>query len=543
MATKRPATVIIDTQNVYGNSGDLFGYRYKPDPEGVVRAFARLGLEVDRVEIAVALPEANDIDQVRSGLRKHGIAIDQIRAGVSRLGSIASPAVGDLFKAAEAAASALAALTLGAASGLRERLEDVNQVAQAARQHLRAARTSLQRALALLEAEGRGARLIPGDHIRVAFEALRLLDRLDTVTRDINAISSYAYAGRGNLDFAEHVGADGGLVRRLEGRFRPGQDGGGPGEKQIDTLCAVAAVDATRAAVEAGEARCIVVLSDDDDLSPALRRAAVVASGTSTTVLVAGTDTVRTRFERQAGGRDCPGWLVLDMTAWSHVVGHDPANALMQRNQYASLALGNPCAFMRTEHGVVTRFGLRARLHGPCEQDNARLWLCDLRWLSERGTGFPTPVVTAEERRYAPGAKVRVQRAARRALTPRNIPVDRNRTPVDAAVGAPGWWMSGDELVVVDAPGAGRRSHLLGDPEHSLSLEERAHAVVATVESVDARGASVVNDAGRWWVHSPQRSALRSQDQVVVVPYERSGRRRPDGGRSLPVAVLCSSAL
>jgi hypothetical protein len=86
----------------------------------------------------------------------------------------------------------------------------------------------------------------------------------------------------------------------------------------------------------------VVVMSDDDDLTPALRAAARLTAGTEVRV---GTDKVRNRFQSHPPAADRPRWLVLDLHAWHRAVGGDPVAAAAARHDLARLALGHRLGF------------------------------------------------------------------------------------------------------------------------------------------------------------------------------------------------------
>jgi hypothetical protein len=222
------------------------------------------------------------------------------------------------------------------------RLDALNQAAEQGRRFVVKARKQIECARERLLDAATRHRGVAGQLVLDVHELWELDRRTRQVLGAIEAASSYAWASGQNLEYEAQLLTFSGdpKISVRPGRLRPGFEDHGPDEKQIDTLCAVACLEHARRAVEAGGRYAVVLLSDDDDMSPALRSAAALAASTDVRVVVAGSDTVRNRWQSMPPTPDRPRWVVLDQHAWHWVLGVDPVTAVLRRNELARLALG-----------------------------------------------------------------------------------------------------------------------------------------------------------------------------------------------------------
>lgn len=84
--------------------------------------------------------------------------------------------------------------------------------------------------------------------------------------------------------------------------------------------------------MSAGVPHAVIVLSDDDDPTPALAHAAELADGSEVRVVVAGTATVFDRHGGMATSARRPRWLTLDASMWCRLAGLRPDSVRTQRN-------------------------------------------------------------------------------------------------------------------------------------------------------------------------------------------------------------------
>ena len=198
-----PAAVIVDTQNFYGNSNRVLGPRCKPDPDGVVDAFSRLGFRVQELHIAVAKPDPSDeskaiqrVDRLRKEIERVG---DRIAAAMGLLISI--PTAHQPANAADqSCARAIAglrglAVSLGRTRGptlVSNLLRSVN----AAANDVRSARGELEDALRILD--GLKMPSVASDVVRGALAIGRAQAGLSALARRLQEISSYLYASGEN---------------------------------------------------------------------------------------------------------------------------------------------------------------------------------------------------------------------------------------------------------------------------------------------------------------------------------------------------------
>lgn len=546
-----PTTVVVDVQNVYGLSGAVLRSRAKPSPSGIVAALAPYGFEVDLIDAPIAVPDPGDFARTATTRAAVGAELEAARAVL--VATTGGPSAHRLRLACGGVEGAVAAICseLPAGGDLILRLTAVNGLANRARKCLKDALAALERATEELVTDAKHRHRVPASHVEDLHALMQERAHLVTIDRSVRALSSYAFAGRNNLAHLQELEKPNGLVRVVAspGRLRLGYAGRAPDEKRIDTMCAVACLERTREALEADEPRAVVLLSDDDDLTPAARAAVRLAAGSKVRVYVAGSRVVQDRFVYGGASEDRPRWIVLDQNAWHHLVGEDPFKALLQRQQLAKLALGLPLPFGpdRLPGLAVTAQGLPAQLSDPSAVLPAPLYLERFRWSFEETETFNVPraVVATTAPGAPPGRTVRCPPA-------RGTQVDVGRIPVQADAGpalshvevpAPGWWAAGDELVIAPAARGGTDAWRVVGPAPTsspkpltgaergriqrLRLTEFGGAVWATVR-LERGPVSVLANAG---------VGLSLGDEVAVVAYERDASGLP------PRAVLLSSAL
>lgn len=372
------------------------------------------------------------------------------------------------------------------------------------------------------------------------WQAMRAFER---VQQEIQSISSYAYAGERNLahlaDLTQWSGPP--VVTPHEGRFRPGFDGGSPDEKQVDTICAVACIERTQQALSAGGPRAVIVLSDDDDLTPALRSAAALASGTDVRVVVAGSGKVRNRFESEATGPSRPRWLVFDQDSRHLVVGCDPVAALVERHITGQLAVGRNFPFLPDNDSRFATSGtLRARMAPGCTSPPATYALLRLEWgRGSDASHVPRPIVH-DAAAAKPGTPGVCLPAAGTRLSSERIPVDLGQgSVVMVNLPAPGWWRAGDHVILARAEINGAPWRIVG-PENSPGIPPAtAHrGKVTRLKTERGTWATVAAPQGHFSVLADSALGLQEGDEVAVVPYEITA---PKGRR--PRALLLSSQL
>jgi hypothetical protein len=179
-------------------------------------------------------------------------------------------------------------------------LSTTKVTAQAVLVHLRPAMEDLSTAIDDLAASSMGR--VSGDWVRSMQFLISTRRRIDLLVSVVASLASYSYAAESNLSYCAAVTSPAGTnLTQLKGRFRLGRDGDGPGEKQVDTLCAISSVvEATRDALSRTTAHAVILLSDDDDLTPALRYAAQLAHNSPVRVVAAGSITVGSRHGHSA---------------------------------------------------------------------------------------------------------------------------------------------------------------------------------------------------------------------------------------------------
>lgn len=542
-------TIVVDTQNAYGSSGDALGQREKPTPAGVVDAFTSVGFDVNEVRIAVALPDAQDCQRAGSELQGQRRGLARLATDLGSL-SLPRPIQPQVWACQQRLQSAegLCVWTPGNGS-LRDRMAVLNDIARAVVAELVPADAELRSVVDGLSREARRALgAVSADWVvsmRTLVEASR---RLQVVRSAIESVGSFAYAGGANLDYHSSLPATAGSarVKILEGRFRPGRDGQNPGEKQVDTLCAVACVEATTAALGLAEPYAVIVLSDDDDLTPALAHAAELADGSAVRVIVAGTSTVFNRHGESPPAPNRPRWLTLDASMWCRLAGYHPGNIHTQRNQIANLSLGNPGPFTVVDDSPEARTGLKGKLDHRDAGLTGQVVLSavSLSWGARQDRPVPGIVVGTAGGAIRDVFRARARRAQRSRVGIRFLPLDASGTELEATLGVPGWWMAGDELVVASVQVRGRTIHrVLGHAPGATLPGPPAAALRTEVVAVNKEWAEVTDGTNSWSVYVGRNVGLHSGDQVLVCPYERSGRAGPGGRRFTPRAILLSSAL
>lgn len=547
-----PATIVVDVQNVYGTSGDALGWRYKPDPAGIVAAFDRLGFAVERIVIPIGQPDRQD------AMRAVGSLVDQRAQLERRLNDLAVISRAGLPPGVAAALDtadhhlqlALGALPAVAPTGvLADLLEQSRQCANGARTYLQPALNKLRDAADQLL---RGSRRlqVPGDWVGTLHSVITLSSRLETVASAIGAVGSYAYAAQANLEYGaslpDHVGSA--VVDTPRGRFRADRDGSGPAEKQIDTLCALACGDAARRTASAGQPHAVILLSEDDDLTPAVREAAKVAAGTPVRMVVAGSNRIAKRWSDYPPSPERPGWIVLDTDTWALICNLDPSGAFAHRHQLAKLATGDPILATVAQGSAATRLGLRLLCDGALPDGDFAANLARLDWGPERNRPIPTAAIT--DRPGTPVGKVAQLRRATGALRPVEVPLQVANDEVRGVLGAPGLWMAGDEVIAVEAPDATTAGgtpvwRILG-PRPGSQHRGRAPVRRFVVEGLNAPWVRLSDIGGDGSVatacYQGTNVGLSPGDEVIAWIYERSSGSGP-GRKYPPRGVLLSSAL
>lgn len=541
-----PTAVVVDVQNVHGVGGHVLGTRRKPDPEGIAMALKPFGFDVVDLDVPVGTPEESDLGHVVPRLSKQADKLVKLASDTGGvLSALASGSVTQALRDLESAERALRAAHHGA--GHLDRLEALNQAAESGRRYLTRACTQFRTARERLLDEAKRHRAVAGQ-LALDVDELWDLDRRARQIHDaVEAISSYAWASRQNLAFENRLAAFTGppRINVRPGRFRPGFEDKGPDEKQIDTLCAVACLEHARRAVEVGGAHAVVLLSDDDDLSPALRAAAALVYGTDVRVVVAGSDAVRNRWQSVGPAHDRPRWVVLDQDAWHWIVGIDPVKAVLQRYQLARLALGHRLPVMPgSDEGLgVTAQGLEVRVRAYSGELPAALHLLELSWRVGRSSVSPVPTATVGGS-STPASQGRVASclpSRRTRLAVDRIPIDlpgHPRGSIHASVPAPGWWRAGHEVVVADATGSGAW-RIVGPA--SPPPTDLGHAVRGVVDELTLRNgtwAVVRTPTGNVSVLVGAGTGLHVGEEVTVVPYDH-----PGSPNAVHRGLLVSSAL
>ncbi len=547
-----PTTVVVDVQNVYGLAGAVLGIPRKPTPDGIAAALRPYGFEVDKVEAPIGLPDFRDLKGVRSNLAEVGKDVGQVS---QQLMSIVGAQDHELRLAIgylEEASSLLTGSEIDEPT--IDGLQAVNQVANEALGKLSAASYRLRKAAENICDQARISSGVPSAYVAVLASALEYSSEVDRLSQHLQSASSYAWAGAQNLRHLNELNRFSAppIVRTHPGRFRPGFRGGKPDEKRIDMLCGMLCMEETVRAVKAGDRRAVVLISDDDDLTPAVESAARTARGSEVSLVVAGSPGAADRLQARSAPPERPRWIVLDQHAWHRIVGLDPVGRACARHQLARLALGSTLPFTENLASgfVATKQGLRARLQSSGDSPPplpALLYLADLDWATaRRKEGYlPTPVVTDARPAAAPlGQEVECPPAKGTEVALGQIPLLIGGQLRYARVPAPGWWMAGDKLIVAQTPGDPRRAgggwRILGPgvPRTSEDLSGALRGRV-TVVSTASRGAwAIVETADRTYsVPYKPPMVLSAGDEVVIVPYERSATRFP------PRALLASSPL
>lgn len=539
-----PTTVVIDVQNAHGIGGDILGTRRKPDPEGVLAALAPYGFDVVEIDIPVGTPDQNDLRHVVPKLSKHA---DGAAAIASDLSLLTSPVASGWLHTAQRELGDAERFLRDACVGPDHmaRLVAVNTAAEEGRYLLVRARRHVADVRERLVSDAAARRTVPGTVVADVYALCEIERRLGLLCSAVDAIGSYAWASRQNMDFEAQIRAFPGppVISVRPGRFRPGFEDKGPDEKQIDSLCVIACLEHVRRAVEAGEPHAVVLFSDDDDLSPALRASAALAHGTAVRVVVAGSVQVQNRWRSLGSAPDRPRWVVLDQHAWHRALGLDPLATGLQRYQLARLALGHSLPFNPgTGDGLgTTAQGLDVRVRGFSGELPAVLQLTELDWRAGRSSvslvptaivGLGAPNICGFVATCLPGG------GSRLALD--RIPVElANGRRVDVKVPAPGWFRTGDQVVIADATGSGSWRVLgwNGRPPPDLATATRGRARKLTITSGSGAWTVVRTEDGPVSVLAPAGVDLAPNDEVVVVIYDRSG------GRHAPRGLLLSSAL
>ena len=541
--------MVVDTQNVYGSSGDALGQREKPTPEGVVRAFGALGYDVDEVRIAVALPDSQDCRSAAAGLVGQRRSISALSLDLQSL-IVPTTVQTALWACTSRLDAARNQCTRPAAiATLGDQLLGLNSLAQRVLAELEPAGTELRAALDGLSQEAkRASGPSPSEWIGAMRALVEATRRIEVIRSAVDSVGSFAYAGEANLAYRRSLPqtAEGAAVKVMEGRFRPGHDGQRPGEKQVDTLCAVACVEATTAAIADGETRSVIVVSDDDDLTPALAHAAGLVGTTDVRVVVAGTSTVFHRHGESPSSPTRPRWITLDASAWCCLVGHDPAHIHAQRNHLALLALGGAGAFTVKDGVPALKSGLKGKLdfRDAGRSGKVALSVVTLSWGRAKDRPIPTMVVGTQGGTVRNVTQVRARRAKGSRIDLRNLPGDAGGKKVDLRVGVPGWWMAGDELIVASVDTRNRKVHrVLGHAPGFQLPGPVAAAKRVGVVAVRGEWAETSDGTDTWGVFVGRHVGLTTGDSVLVCPYERTGRTGPGGQPHHPRAILLSSAL
>jgi len=456
---------------------------------------------------------------------------------------------GDITRACDALARAHTALCSPTPSGdLASALVAINALAEDAIYELRGAQLALGDSIAHVCVDAGRQSNVPSDSVRALQASWEQRARLVAVCKSVQAFSSYAWAGKNNMAHRDAILPTGGPVVVVHsGRFRPGYDGRDPDEKQVDTLCAVACLERTQAAIAAGGSRAVIVMSDDDDLTPALCAAAALTTGTDVRVVVAGTAVVHDRFRDMPMSTRRPRWLVLDQHAWHRAVGLDPVAAACTRHQLARLALGSPLPFDTSPDGkrlAVTHQGLKVKLASTVGTLPAVLGLDHLEWRSGRDKASQVPrAVVGPGVGQSPGQVVRCEAPQGTRLAMLRLPVTDPRggpEPLHVRLSAPGWWMANDELVVAKPDTGGGDSWRVVGPNSPRTLEDLAGVTRGQVMRLTARQATwaTVKLPGQSvTVLVPDGTGLHVGDEIAVVAYERVASGPPAR------ALLISSAL
>jgi hypothetical protein len=544
-ALRRKASVIIDTQNFYGLTEAVLGQRAKPDPDGVVAAMAALGLDVDELFIAVAEPDPRDVEEAARRLERVAPALAHLEGELRSIEPRCGPAHADVSSAAGRIAAAG-----GALNGVRAKcvavtssdlLAELHQLASTATSDVRTAQRELRIGAAHLAALTGGS--VPVGMVTAGMALTKAEQTARRLSERLSMIGSYVYAAAANLEYLNRLQKTPNLALHiLSGRFPIGRDGSRAGEKQIDTLCAVECLEATRAAVASGEARTVVLVSDDDDITPALLRAAGAAVGSDVLVVVAGSLAVSNRWRWATG--PCPSWFHLDACTLCRMVGLDPHVVACRRQELASLVVGNGVTFFPgPEDRVVTASGLELRYDGPVLAGGTVLCAATLDWgtdstrplpkvgLSTMGSTSAGRIVDAGPE--VPGVNVRELQ----------IPLNDGSRIFAGYLGAPGWWRAGHRVVVADLAGGGKWPRVMGfAPGSPIDLVEPVTAEVRQIRQprgVQGSFATVTASAGTWEVFIAG-GAVSAGDTVVIWPYEHVRR---GAGRYPPKAVLLSTAI
>jgi hypothetical protein len=540
-----PTTVVVDVQNVYGVGGAILGTRRKPDPAGIALALEPYGFDVIELDVPIGSPDVSDLRHVEPRLAKQADRVSDL--GLAAGDVLSNEVYGSISQLERELRAAEAGLRAScSATNHPGRLDALNQAAEEGRKFVGRAHKQIERARERLLDEARRRPAVAGQLALDIHQLWEMDRRSQQILGAITAVSSYAWASRQNLDYEDELRAFSGgpQVSLRPGRLRPGFEDQGPDEKRVDTLCAIACLEHARRAVEAGTPQAVVLLSDDDDLSPALRSAAALTAGTQVRVVVAGSDGVRNRWQSMTPAADRPRWVVLDQHAWHWILGIDPSIAAARRHELARLSLGHK---LLIDAGIgdglgVTAGGLEVRVRGYAGQLPTQLHLEELIWrIGRSNNSVPRAVVRDGTATPAPGKVVTCLPARGTRLSIGRVPVDcagMGAGTVHAAVPAPGWWRAGDQVVVVDSTGSGAwrvvgpAAPLAADNACAtrgrvVRLTQGGGAVWATVRTPNSV-VSVLAGAG---------TDLRVNQEVAVIPYDRPAAKEVYRG------LLLSSAL
>ncbi|MGD0985091.1 MAG: hypothetical protein ABSA65_14945 [Acidimicrobiales bacterium] len=532
-----PASVVIDTQNFYGFSARALGPRAKADPSGIVKAFRYLGFEVDEVHVAVAKPAQDDAQEAANRLCSVRERLNLVLTRLSFLASkVPSGIDGCLVSASQACTRAIQELhgvgqvhsgllafsSLHKDAGLASaRLED-------ARHHLQEARNSL---LALPVAP------VSSELVVSALRVAELEQELQRLSERLGNISMYLYGAASNIEYLNllSTGAHAPLrVHVSQGRWPIGRDGGAATEKRVDTICAVELLEATRAALSAAP-RAVILVSDDDDLSPAATRAVSIAQTQNVSVIVAGTAALSRRWRGTATHE--PAWLHLDASTVCRMAGLDPANVAKQRSELATLALGLPIRFTQSSAGRVTSpAGLTLEWKGLPLIAPTNLYAGSLVWGRNGEYGVPrvelSPMV-GNPLAVKGRATLRGHANPQVRVTPYQVPVSAGGPPLAAQIEAPGWWQVGSQLVIAEVPTqTGTVWKVVGPDPTSPAPPTLLDAREAVVQSLQHPFAKVTSGGESWDVFE-HSGRLGVGGRVIIWPYGASGSN----------AVLLSSVL
>lgn len=544
-ALRRKATVIIDTQNFHGLTEAVLGQRAKADPDGVVDAMSVLGLEVDRLLIAVAEPDARDVEEAARRLERLAPPLAHLERELRSIEPRCGPARADVRSAGGrvGAAEQLLNGARGRCAGvsIADLLAELHTIATSAGADVREADREIR--AGTLRLRGLTGGSVPAGMVTAGMALAKTEQDVKRMSERLTMIGSYLYAAAANLDYLDKLEkAPCQPLEVMPGRFQIGREGSRAGEKRVDTLCAVECLEATRDGVSRGHERTIVVISDDDDITPALSRAAAIAAGSKVLVVAAGSLAISNRWRWATS--PCPSWLHLDACTISRMVGLEPQVVARRRQELASLVLGNAVTFFPgPADRVVTANGLELRYDGPVLAGGSPLFAATLDWGPDSARPLPKLGLSTVASPPAGAIADAVPEVAGINVRELQIPLDDGSRMVAGHLDAPGLWRAGHRVVVASLGGGGRWPRVMGlDPASPIDLAEPVAAEVRrVVQPARASGsfATVTAPAGTWEVFVGG-SLVHVGDTVVVWPYETARR----GSRRLPPkAVLLSTAI